>query len=204
MFVIGLTGGIGTGKTEVAALLRDLGAEVIDSDRLGHQAYAKGSPGWRRVVAEFGRRVLTPDGQVDRSALGDLVFSDRQALRRLNAIVHPLIRDKVEERLGELERGGAEVAVVEAPLFVEAGWTPIVDEVWVTVAPDDEVVRRVTSRGGLGPEAVEARVGSQMSQQERLEHAHVTIANDGSRERLREKVHALWRDRIPSSRKKRK
>ena len=99
MFVIGLTGGIGTGKSEVSRLLDTLGAEVIEADRVAHEAYAPGTPGWREVVEAFGEGVLDADGRIDRKRLGGIVFGDEQARERLNAIVHPIVRQLLEERI---------------------------------------------------------------------------------------------------------
>ena len=199
MFVIGLTGGIGTGKSAVAAVLHDLGAEVIDADLVGHQVYLKGAPGWRQVVSEFGRQVLSADGEVDRDLLGAVVFGDRQVLRRLNEIVHPLARVEVEEQLGEMRRGGVEVAVVEAILLVEAGWASFCDEVWMTVASEKVALRRVMRRSRLDAEAVRVRIRSQTSQRRRLPHADVTIENEGDLEQLLVAVRTVWNNRIPIS-----
>ncbi len=196
MIVIGLTGGIGTGKTAVADMLRDLGAAVISADQVAHEVYRPGSDGWREVVAEFGEKVLSPGGEVDRRRLADIVFKDQRALTRLNAIVHPRARSMVEERVRELRELGEEVAVVEAILLLEAGWADLTDEVWVTTAPEDKVAERVRVRNQLELTAVQARVRSQMSQDERLLRADAVIDNGGSLEELRERVRVLWRKRV--------
>ena len=197
MFVIGLTGGIGTGKTEVANKLRAVGAEVVDADRVGHEVYARGTAGWEEVVAQFGDGVLSPSGEVDRGKLGAIVFVDQQALKRLNKIVHPRIRLIVQDRLRELERQGCDAAVVEAAVLLEARWRSLVDEVWVTTSPREQVVERVGFRSGLGPEEVESRIDAQMSQGERVHTADVVIDNSGSLEDLRERVRQLWTERVP-------
>ena len=197
MFVIGLTGGIGTGKTEVANKLRAVGAEVVDADRVGHEVYARGTAGWEEVVAQFGDGVLSPSGEVDRGKLGAIVFADQQALKRLNKIVHPRIRLIVQDRLRELERQGCDAAVVEAAVLLEARWRSLVDEVWVTTSPREQVVERVVFRSGLGPEEVESRIDAQMSQGERVHTADVVIDNSGSLEDLRERVRQLWTERVP-------
>ena len=197
MFVIGLTGGIGTGKTEVANKLRAVGAEVVDADRVGHEVYARGTAGWEEVVAQFGDGVLSPSGEVDRGKLGAIVFADQQALKRLNKIVHPRIRLIVQDRLRELERQGCDAAAVEAAVLLEARWRSLVDEVWVTTSPREQVVERVGFRSGLGPEEVESRIDAQMSQGERVHTADVVIDNSGSLEDLRERVRQLWTERVP-------
>ena len=201
MLVIGLTGGIATGKTEVSKVLRDLGAEVISADEAGHESYRSGTEGWREVVAEFGEGILAPGGEVDRGKLGTIVFEDERALSRLNAIVHPRVRSMVEGRIrGSRERGGG-VVVVEAALLLEASWASLADEVWVTVAREEQVVERVQGRDRLDEEAVGARLRSQMSQAERISRADAVIDNSGSLEDLRDRVRELWNERIIEGRK---
>jgi dephospho-CoA kinase len=204
MFVIGLTGGIGTGKSEVARLLGTLGAEVIEADRVGHEAYAPGTPGWREVVEAFGVGVLDADGRIDRKRLGGIVFGDEQARERLNAIVHPIVRQLLEERIARLEREGARVVVIEVPLLIEAikqqsRWTRILDEIWVVTAPVEQVVARVRARSGLDETAIRSRIGSQATERERIEHADAVIDNSGSLEGLKRKVTNLWCERAPQN-----
>ena len=199
MIVIGLTGGIGTGKTAVAEMLRDLGAAVISADRVAHEVYRSGSEGWREVVEAFGEGVLSPGGEVDRRRLGDIVFEDEEARRRLNAIVHPRVRSMVEERIRALRGLGEKVTVVEAALLFEAGWADLTDEIWVTAAPEDRVVERVRARDRLDATAVQTRMRSQMSQHERLSRADAVIDNAGSLEVLRERVRVLWHERVTTN-----
>ena len=176
-------------------MLRELGAEVISADEAGHEAYAPGTEAWREVVAEFGQSVLSPEGEIDRCALGAVVFKNKGALKRLNAIVHPRARSIVRQRLDALGERGVEVVVVEAPLLLEADWTPLVDEVWVISAPEDQVVKRTKSRSGLDADAIRARIYSQMPEDARLRHADAIIKNDGSLAQLRERVRTLWAQR---------
>ena len=201
--VIGLTGGIGTGKTEVSRMLEDLGAEVVNADLLGHEAYMPQTETWRRIVDSFGEGVLTEGREVDRKKLGAIVFGDAEALQKLNAIMFPRIYQMVEERLEGLRAGGHEVAVVEAALFVEARWTPLADELWVTAAPEDVVIDRVKARTNLDEDAIRARIHSQMPQEERLGHADVVIENGGSLDDLRERVHQLWNSRVTAGKESR-
>ena len=196
MLVIGLTGGIGTGKSEVSKLLGALGAEAIDADDVAHQAYAHGTEGWRAIVAAFGEDVLSADGKVDQAKLAAIVFDDREALARLNDIVHPLARSIVEVRLDGLRKGGAKVVVVQAPLLIEADWTSLFDEIWVTTAPDEQVVGRVAERSRLDPDAIRARMRAQMPADERRKHGHVVIENYGTLADLKECVDGLWRNRV--------
>lgn len=196
MFVIGLTGGIGTGKTRVSEMLGALGAAIVNADLLGHRVYAPQSEGWREVVDAFGREVLTPDGEIDRRKLGPIVFGDPEALQKLNAIAHPKIYKLAEESIKKLAEQGREVAVLEAALLIEAKWTPLVDEVWVTVAPEQDVVRRILERNGLDEEAIRSRMAAQMSQDERVAHADVVVNNAGDLNELRNKIQELWDSRV--------
>ena len=204
MFVIGLTGGIGTGKSEVSRLLGTLGAKVIEADKVGHEAYEPGTPGWREVVEAFGEGVLDADGRIDRKRLGGIVFGDEQARERLNAIVHPIVRQLLKERIAGHERKGARVVVIEVPLLIEAikqqsRWTRMLDEIWVVTAPVEQVVARVQARSGLDETAIRARIGSQATERERIEHADAVIDNSGSLEGLKRKVTNLWCERAPQN-----
>ena len=202
MFVIGLTGGIGTGKSEVSRLLGELGATVIEADKVAHEAYEPGTHGWRKVVDAFGEGVLAADGRIDRQRLGGIVFEDEQARERLNAIIHPIVRRLLEERISDLDREGTRVAVIEVPLLVEAikqqsRWTRMLDEIWVVTAPKDVVVTRVRARSCLDEMAIRARIGSQATDRERIEYADAVIDNGGGLEGLRREVTDLWRERAP-------
>ena len=196
MVVIGLTGGIGTGKTQVSTILEYLGAEIINADLLGHEAYRPQTETWRRIVETFGEGVLAESGEVDRKKLGATVFSGPEALGRLNAIMHPRIYQMIEERLEGLKDEGRQVVVVEAALFVEANWTPLADELWITTASEEQVIERLKARTNLDEEAIRARIRSQMPQEERLRHADVVIENDGSLGDLEDRVHHLWNSRV--------
>ena len=196
MVVIGLTGGIGAGKSEVSRILAGYGAAIIDTALLGHEAYAPGTVPWRAVVKAFGREILLPDAQIDRKILGDIVFSDPEELERLNAIMRPALNGLLTERLRDAERQGRRVAVIDSATLVEAGWTELADEVWLTTAPPDEVYRRLRRRSGLSIKAIAERIESQISDEERKAHADVVIENNGSLTDLRATVEALWAERI--------
>jgi len=129
MKVIGLTGGIGSGKSTVSQFLAELGAVILDADRVGHEAFKPDTDVWREVVAAFGRQILTTNGDVDREKLGETVFANPESLLRLNQIMHPRIYEMVKARLEEYRRQGVSVVVLEAPLLIEAGWSSVVDEV---------------------------------------------------------------------------
>lgn len=196
MFIIGLTGGIGTGKTQVAKSLEELGAAVVNADLLGHEIYKPQTEGWREVVTAFGEQVVGPDGDIDRRALGGIVFSDEDALRRLNAITHPRIYALAAERLDALRRQGAGAAVLEAALLIEAQWTGLVNEVWVITSPEADVIERLRERNGMDADTARARIRSQMPQSERAERADAVLENSGSLEELEADVRKLWNSRV--------
>jgi dephospho-CoA kinase len=193
--VIGLTGGIASGKSLVSAMLAERGATVIDADRVGHEAYAPGSECFQRVVEEFGPEVVAPDGQIDRKALGAKVFADPDRRRTLESIVWPWMRTTMEGRFAALRAEGIPVVVLEAAVLIEADWTPLVDEVWlVTVAPD--IARaRLVARNGLTPEQADARIAAQLTDEQRARYAQVIIENSGTLEDLRARVDAAY-DRL--------
>ena len=192
MFVIGLTGGIGSGKSTVSEMLRAKGAVVVSADLVGHEVYRPGTAVWDEVVAAFGRDVLTADQEIDRRKLGSIVFADPEARRRLNAITHPPMRRLMAERLEDLRRQGVRVAVLEAALLIEAGWVDLADEVWLTLVGPAEAAQRLMARSGLNREEAEARIASQLSNQERLEHADVVIDTDCSLAEVARRVDELW------------
>lgn len=193
MLVIGLTGGIGSGKSAAARILQGLGAEVIDADKVGHEAYAQGTEGWREVVRAFGDGILAESGDVDRKKLGAVVFSDAQALKRLNAILHPRMYTMMKDRLDILREQGSSVAVVEAALLIEANWARLADEIWVVVSPADMVLQRLRRRSGANEESIRARIQSQMPDDKRVSYADVVIENSGTLAELEEHVKASWR-----------
>ena len=192
MIAIGLTGGIGTGKSTVSQMLASLGAVVIDADKLGHQALQPSSPIWHELVAAFGQRILKPDGQIDRARLGEIVFNDPAALKRIDGIMHPALYQTVENMLADYRRKGEKVAVVEAAALIEANWMPLMDEIWVTAAPEGTVVGRLRDRSGLSEEQTRSRVRSQITMAERERHATVIINTDCSLEEVRRQVEAQW------------
>jgi len=192
MRVIGLTGGIASGKSLVSKRLAGLGALVIDADKLGHEAYRQGTETYRAVSEAFGPEVVGLDGEIDRRALGAKAFGDPAARRRLEAIVWPAIRRLAQERLDALRREGTPVVVLEAAVLIEAGWTDIVDEVWLVVASPETVHGRLADRNGLTAEQSQARIRAQLTNEARRSHAQVTIENDGSLDDLRRAVDEAW------------
>lgn len=198
---IGLTGGIGSGKSVVARMLAERGAEVIDADSVGHDIYRPGTAGWSRVVEAFGRDIVAPDGSIDRKKLGARVFADPNELRRLNSIVHPLIAGEVRDRIERARaEGRVDAVVVEAAVLLEARWNELVDEVWVVVATPELATSRIVRDRGLTAEEVRRRIGSQLADEERIAAADLVIRNTGTLEELRETVDKAWRKRVPASR----
>ena len=196
MIVIGLTGGIGTGKSEVARRLQERGAVVINADQVGHEAYTPHSETWQAVVKAFGEQILQESGEIDRRKLGGIVFADPQQLARLNGIMHPRMAGIVRARLEGLRESGTPVAVVEAAVLFEAGWDSLVDEVWTTDSPVEAVVHRLQARNGLDAEEARKRIAAQMSAAERAARATVVIANSGDLATLESTIKELWEHRV--------
>lgn len=192
MIVIGLTGGIASGKSTVSRLLAERGAFVIDADRLGHEVYRPGTPAFAKIIEVFGPEVVGADGQIDRQALGNRVFGDPAAMKQLTDIVWPAIHDLAKRRLAELREQGVDVAVLEAAVLIEAGWLDLVDEVWVVVAPEAVARQRLIARSRLTEEQAEARLRAQIGNEERLRYADVVIENDGTLAALRRRVDEAW------------
>ncbi len=192
MKVIGLTGGIGRGKSTVSRFLAELGAVILNADEVGHEALKPDTEIWRQVVAAFGRQIVTPDGNIDRKKLGNIVFGNAESLSRLNQIMHPLMYNMVKTRLEEYRQQGTRVIVLEAPLLLEAGWTPLVDEVWVTTASESMVLKRLEERTGLSRAESLTRIRSQLSSAERVRHADVVINTDCDLDELKSRVKELW------------
>jgi len=192
MKVIGLTGGIGSGKSTVSRFLAELGAAILSADEVGHEALKPDTKIWCQVVAAFGRQILAPDGNIDRKKLGDIVFGNPESLSRLNRIMHPRMYNMVKARLEEYRRQGTGVVVLEAPLLLEADWTSLVDEVWVTTAPEATVLKRLKERSGMSQAESLARLRSQLPPAERVRHADVVINTDCDLNKLKAKVKELW------------
>jgi dephospho-CoA kinase len=195
---IGLTGGIGSGKSTAAARFAELGALVIDADALAREVVEPGTDGLAAVVAEFGEQVLDADGRLDRPALARLVFGDEAARGRLNAIVHPRVRTRAAGLIAAAPPGT--VVVQDVPLLVETERAAAYDLVVVVEAPEQRRVQRLAADRGMSAEDVRARMASQATDEQRRAVADVVLVNDGTPDDLRAKVDALWADRIAGSR----
>jgi len=188
--VVALTGGIGSGKSSVAALLAGLGAPVIDADEISHALTAPGSPALDLIAEEFGNRFIDPEGRLDRAAMRDLVFSDNRARARLESILHPRIRAQMLSRLANLSTS---YAVLEIPLLFETGQTDLGDRILVVDLPEAEQIRRVHRRSGLHVDEIQRILGSQVSRSQRLEGADDVIDNSGDPGALVDQVNRLHR-----------
>jgi dephospho-CoA kinase len=191
MITIGLIGGIASGKSEVARLLRELGAETLDADRVAHETYAPGTQGFAAVVDAFGPEVAGADGGIDRRRLGALVFAEAAAMRRLTDIVWPLTRELLAQRKQEAAARGTAVLVLEAAVLIEAGWQDLADEVWLVRAPVAAVRSRLRERRGLSAADTEARIAVR-DLAPLAAAATVVIENDGDLEALARRVDVAW------------
>ena len=200
MYVIGLTGNIATGKSTVARLLRELGAEVIDADQVAHATMAPGTAVWEAIRRTFGEEVIAPDGTIDRRELGRWVFADPEALARLEAIVHPAVVIALKERLHALRQRERppQVVVIEAIKLFEAGLHRLCDEVWLVVAPREVQIERLVRTRHLTPEEAALRIDAQPPVEPKLALADIVITNEGSVASLRQKVQRAWK-RIPGA-----
>lgn len=191
-YVIGLTGGSGSGKSSIARQLEALGAVRIDCDKLGHDVYQPGTAAYHRVLEKFGSDILDEDKTINRRALGRKVFGNQEGLRALTDIVWPEIALLVKNRISQAREEGKEVCVVDAAVLLEAGWTNMVHEVWVTIIPEDEAVLRITERDGVAKEDALRRLHSQWSSTKQVEHANVVLSTLWEPEVTRKQVLKAW------------
>jgi dephospho-CoA kinase len=198
MLRIGLTGGIGSGKSAVVAMLRDLGVPVIEADDVSREVVRQGEPAWREIVETFSREILQENGEIDRVKLAALVFADPEKLARLNRIVHPRVLAALDRWLADRKREAAPIAVVEAPLLFESGYAGKLDRVVVVFCRREQQFERLIARG-MSPEDAESRIAAQMPPEEKQRLAADRIDNSGSLEETRRQVALLvekWK-RLP-------
>lgn len=192
--MIGLTGGIGSGKSTAAQILGELGAEVIDADKVGHKIYLPDTPAWREIVEAFGEGVLAPDRTVDRSKLGPIVFADAQALQALNRITHGKIYAFIQGQVDYIrQKQLAQVVVVEAAVLIEAGWQSLAEQLWVVAASVETVIARLQTYKNMPEEQARARIAAQLSNDQRIAQADTVIWNNHSLPELRQAVEQAWR-----------
>jgi dephospho-CoA kinase len=201
MLTIGLTGGIGSGKSTVSKMLAELGAPILDADKVAHTTYAPGGSAYQEVVAAFGDKILAADGTVDRAKLGPVVFTDSSQLQRLTSIVWPRTIERIQALIAEMRaKGETKPIVVEAAILIEANWQPMCDEVWLVRASKGRVIERIERDRGMKPEQTEARIRAQLSDEERRKHADYVIENEGSLEDLRGAVKRAWNNALARNR----
>ncbi len=196
MRVIGLTGGIASGKSTVARILERLGVPVIDADRLSREVVAPGSPALAAIVAEFGAEMLDPEGRLDRARLGALVFGDPAARSRLERITHPAIAARADELLAGCRQAGEPVVVYMAPLLIEAGRAGLVDEIWVVYVDRETQVERLCQRDHLSRQQAALRIDSQMPMEEKAARGRLVIDNRGTTAELERQVAEVWEREI--------
>ena len=188
-YLLGLTGNIACGKSTVLAQLAGYGADVIDADRVVHELQRPGEPVWAAIKEAFGPGVLTPEGTIDRRALGAIVFADPAALARLEALTHPAVGAWI---MGRLAESRARVAVIDAIKLFEGGLAGHCDQVWVVTCTPEQQLARLMARNGFGEEEARRRIAAQPSQAEKVARADVVIDNSGTLEELRAQVAAAW------------
>jgi dephospho-CoA kinase len=192
MKIIGLTGGIGSGKSTVASILKELGATVIDLDKIGHEMLDPGTPAWLEVVEAFGQEIISTHGTIDRQKLARIVFNDPEALRELNRITHPKIDREVQCRLKKLREQKVDLVVLEAALIEAVSWAPQADQIWLIQASRETTLCRLKARGMRESESL-ARIASQHPPEESIKNRMVIINNNGTMEDLKTRVVKLWK-----------
>lgn len=189
MQVIGLTGGIATGKSTVSAILENAGAVIIDADRIARRVVKKNLPAYRQIVAQFGESVLLPDGEINRTALGNLIFNDSRKKQLLNSIVHPHVRRETDRQLRHIAKNNPNALVIlDIPLLLEAGMRKDLSEVIVVYAPEHIQIRRLMERDHISQEDALTRIRSQMPIEEKKSFATMVIDNSGSIESTRKQT----------------
>jgi dephospho-CoA kinase len=194
--VIGLTGGIASGKSTVSAKLKQLGAAIIDADLLSREVVSKGEIAYNRIVQCFGENILLPSGQINRKRLGSIVFSDKEKLALLNSITHPEIINKVKDRIQELKAAGEKVIVVDAAILIEMGLYKYMDSVWVVTVDKETQIKRLIERDRYDYRESENRINSQFTNDVRRKYADVIIDNNNSMEEVEKRLEELWHNII--------
>ncbi len=194
--VVGLTGGIASGKSTVSSLLKDKGAAIIDADEIAKEIMSKGKPVWVNVVNHFGEQILNDDkSDIDRKKLADIVFSDRVKLEALNSLTHPEILKEIKKQLENYKKAGRKVIVIDAALLLESGLDTFVDEVWLVVVDEKTQLERLVMREkDMDFAQALNRIKSQMPLKEKLKYANRVIDNNSSIEETREQIDEIWRE----------
>ncbi len=197
--IIGLTGGIATGKTTISQFFHRLGAKIVDADKIAHEVLKKGNKGWEKVLSAFEENILNEDGEINRSLLGKIIFNNPEKKRKLEEIVHPIIIKKIKEQLKELkgqagETGSNKVIILDAPLLYETGLDRLVDQSWVVYTDKATQLRRLQQRDDLSLEEAHKRIKYQIPLEEKCRRADRIINNNGDIVKLQEELLAIWRE----------
>jgi dephospho-CoA kinase len=192
MYIIGLTGGIASGKSTVSAMLTELGAYIIDTDKIAHAAVMPGQPALLAIVAHFGNGIMLPDGNMNRKILGDIIFQDSEERSRLEKIIHPYIEMQVDKSIKEAEQLGYQIVVIDVPLLFEAGWQCMVDEIWVVYVDQKVQISRLISRNQLTAKEAIDRINAQLDIAEKAKRAHIVIDNTLDLENTKQQVTSAW------------
>lgn len=194
MLKVGLTGNIATGKTTVAEMFKEMGAQVIDADEIARQVVMPDKPAWHDIVKNFGSTIIRDDNTIDRRALGKIVFGSEEKRQLLNSITHPRIIEDIRKSISDLEKSGTGVAIIEASLIVEkGGMKDIIDKLIVVTADEDIQVQRLSQRDELTKEEISGRLRSQMPSNEKVKYADFVIDNSGSKKETRKQVESVWK-----------
>jgi len=195
LLVVGLTGGIASGKSTVSLLLKEKGAVIIDADTIARQIMQPGKPAWIKIVNHFGRQILNEKNDIDRRKLGNIVFSDKTQLEFLNSITHPEIINEIKVQLEYYRNLQKKVVIIDAALLIEVGLLKLVDEVWVVTVNENVQLERLMAREkNLSPEQAKNRIKSQMPQEEKIKYADRVINNNGSIESTKIQIDNIWRE----------
>lgn len=195
VLVIGLTGGIASGKTTVATILQELGAEVLDADEVAKKIVQKGKPAYKEIINTFGRKVLTSDGDLNRKLLGKIVFNDEEKRKKLESIIHPRVKEYFLEEIQRIkEKDPQKIIVLDVPLLLESGMETLVDEVWVVAVSEELQIKRIELRDRIGRQEALKRIKAQMPLKEKLKYADRIINAEGTLEDTKRQVVSLWRE----------
>jgi dephospho-CoA kinase len=195
--IVGVTGGIGSGKSTASKFLGELGAIIIDADQVGHKIYLPDTPAWREIVEAFGDTVVAPDRTIDRAKLGPIVFSAPEKLQTLNKITHGKIYAYIQGQIDYIRTQKPDAVVaVEAAILLEAGWLSLVDELWVVVAEEDVAMARLQQYKNMPEDQARARIKAQMSNDARMAKADQVIWNNGGLPELQQAVKTAWQSLI--------
>lgn len=191
-YIIGLTGGIASGKSSVGKKLQDLGAELVNCDQIAHDLYVPGERCFNIIVENFGSSVLNAEGFIDRKTLANIVFEDKAQLDKLNSLVWPAILDEAKKQIEKLHKKGTKIIVMEAAVLIRAGWQPVCHEIWTCIIPKEEAIKRVVERNGLTEPEAKLRVEAQPSNTEQINNANVVISTIWSHEVTQKQIQKAW------------